>query len=189
MCNHCINFLANSILNKTFNIQPTATYNLDMALVPPMTNPREQMEITARAFLSAFEEGAAYSDASVINRDLTSDCTRHFLPASVMKAFELPTDTSFDTTAFQSMFGNDIRVLSFKDNVMSNLTIDVEARRAAFTAKADVFVRSSGKTYSSEAAWFLYFNEDGSKVKKVVEFCDKDALLEMASDVAAAWGV
>jgi hypothetical protein len=156
MCNHCINFLANSILNKTFNTQHTATYDLDMALVPPTTNLREQMETTARAFLSAFEEGAAHSDPSVINRDLTSDCTRHFLP------------------------------LHFKDNVMSNLAIDVEARRAAFTAKADVFVRSSGKTYSSEAAWFLYFNEDGSKVKKVVEFCDKDALLEMASDVAAA---
>ncbi|CAI9631206.1 unnamed protein product [Alternaria burnsii] len=139
--------------------------------------------------MSAFAEGAAYSDASVINRDLTSDCTRHFLPAPVMKAFRLATDTSFDTTAFQSIFGNDIRVLRFKDNVMSNLTIDMDARRAAFTAKADVFVRSSGKTYSSEAAWFLYFNEDGSKVKKVVEFCDKDALLEMASDVAAAWGV
>jgi hypothetical protein len=186
MCNHCINFLANSVLNKTFNTQHITTYNLNMASVPSTTNLKERIEITARAFLSAFEEGAARGDASLINRDVTFDCTRHLLPENVTKAFGLAMDACFDTATFQTLFGNDIRVLNFKDNVMSNLVIDVEARRAAFTAKAYVFVRSSGKTYPSEAAWFLYFNEDGSKVKKVVEFCDKDALLEMASDVAAA---
>ncbi|KAI4648137.1 hypothetical protein J4E93_004548 [Alternaria ventricosa] len=157
-----------------------------MALTPSTTKLREQIEATARAFLSAFEEGATQSNASIINRDVTADCTRHLLPASVPKAFGLATDSFFDTTSFQDVFGNDIKVLLFKDNIMSNLIIDTEARRAAFTAKADVYVRSSGETYTSEAAWFLYLNEDGSKVNKVVEFCEKDALLKMASDVAAA---
>jgi hypothetical protein len=150
------------------------------------SNLREQIEATARAFLSAFEEGAAQDDASIINRDVTEDCTRHLLPASVTKAFGMAVDTVIDTPTFQDLFRNDIKVLNFKDNIMSNLIIDTEARRAAFTAAAEVYVRRSGETYSSEGAWFLYFNEDGSKVKKVVEFCDKDALLKMASDVAAA---
>ena len=157
-----------------------------MASNPSTSNLREQIEATARAFLSAFEEGAAQNDASIINREVTGDCTRHLLPASIPTAFGMPVDTAFDTASFQGLFGNDIRVLNFKDNIMSNLIIDTGARRAAFTAATDVYVRSSGEKYSSEAAWFLYFNEDGSKVKKVVEFCDKDALLKMASDVAAA---
>ncbi|KAI4658498.1 uncharacterized protein J4E79_006904 [Alternaria viburni] len=152
-----------------------------MASTPSTPNLREQIEATARAFLSAFEEGAAQSNASIINRDVTADCTRHLLPASVPKAFGLATDSYFDTTSFQDLFGNDIKVLLFKDNIMSNLIIDTEARRAAFTAKADV-----GETYPFAGAWFLYFNEDGSKIKKVVEFCEKDAILKMASDVAAA---
>jgi hypothetical protein len=157
-----------------------------MALTPSTTNLRKQIEATARAFLSAFEEGAAQTDASIINRDVTADCTRHLIPASVPKAFGLAADSCFDTTSFQGLFANDIKVLSFKENIMSNLMIDTEARCAAFTTKADMCVRSSGETYPSEGAWFLYFNEDGSKVKKVVEFCEKDAIVKMASDVAAA---
>jgi hypothetical protein len=43
---------------------------------------------------------------------------------------------------------------------------------------------NSGESYQAELAWFLYFNEDGSKVKKVVEFCDKDVILKMANTAA-----
>ncbi|KAI4661846.1 uncharacterized protein J4E78_004636 [Alternaria triticimaculans] len=164
----------------------TLPQSSNMASTPSTPNLREQIEATARAFLSAFEEGAAQSNPSIINRDVTADCTRHLLPASVPKAFGLATDSFFDTTSFQDLFGNDIKVLLFKDNIMSNLIVDTEARSAAFTAKSDVYVRSSGETYPFEGAWFLYFNEDGSKIKKVVEFCEKDAILKMASDVAAA---
>lgn len=62
---------------------------------------RERIEATARAFLSAYEEGAVHQDASIINRDVTADCTRHLLPASVPQAFDLPADFFFDTTRYQ----------------------------------------------------------------------------------------
>jgi hypothetical protein len=157
-----------------------------MTSTPSTSSLREQIGATSRAFLASFEDGAALNDASIINRDVTENCTRLLLPESVPKAFGMPVDVTFDTAAFQSLFGNDIKVLCFKDNVISNLIVDTEARSAAFTAKAWVEVRSSGEKYSSEGAWFLYLNDDGSKVKKVVEFCDKDAIMKMASDVAAA---
>lgn len=66
---------------------------------------------------------------------------------------------------------------------MANLIIDTEARRAAFTSIAEVQA-NNGEMYPAELAWFLYFNEDGSKVKKVVEFCDKDVILRMANTAA-----
>lgn len=148
------------------------------------TTLRERIEVTARAFLSAYEEGGAQNDASIINRDVTADCTRYMLPASVPQAFGLPPDFSFDTTKYQEKFEKDIKVLKFRNNIMANLAIDTEARRAAFTSTADVHVIYSGESYPAELAWFLYFNEDGSKVQKVVGFSDKDVILKMANTAA-----
>lgn len=151
-----------------------------MASTPSTSDLRKSIENTARAFLSAFEEGGARNDASIINRDVTADCTRHLIPASVPQAFGLPTDFSFDTTSFQEAYAKDIKVLSFKNNIMSNLVIDTEARRAAFTSCAEVEPHE-GESYTVEQAWVLYLTEDGSKIKKVIEFCDKDAILRMAN--------
>lgn len=141
---------------------------------------RRRIETTTRAFLSAFEEGSTEQDASIINRDVTADCTRHMHPASVPQTFGLPADFVFDTTTFQAAFAKDIKVLRFESNVISNLVIDTEARSAAFTSIARVRP-IKGDEYECEQAWFLYFVEDGSKVRKVVEFCDKDVILRMAN--------
>lgn len=61
--------------------------------------------------------------------------------------------------------------------------IDTEVRRSAFTSKAEVHT-NSGEVYSAEQAWILSFTEDGSKIEKVVEFCDKDVVLRMAGESA-----
>ncbi|KEY66067.1 hypothetical protein S7711_08885 [Stachybotrys chartarum IBT 7711] len=151
-----------------------------MASTTSSTTTRERLEATSRAFLSAFEEGGAQNDPSIINRDVTADCRRHMLPASIYEAFGLPADFAFDTTKFQETFAKDLKVMKFKNNLMSNLVIDTEARRAAFTSIAEVHPHN-GKTYQVEQAWVLYFNEDGSKVNKVIEFCDKEAILKMAN--------
>ncbi|KAF2847202.1 hypothetical protein T440DRAFT_471303 [Plenodomus tracheiphilus IPT5] len=151
-----------------------------MASAPSSTTLRTRIETTARAFLSAFEESGTQNNPSIINRGVTADCTRHLLPASVPKAFGLPTDFAFDNATYLGAFTKDLKVLKFKNNVISNLVIDTEARRASFTSNAEVHV-NGGESYSGEQAWFLYVNEDGSKVEKVVEFCDKDLLLKMAS--------
>lgn len=154
-----------------------------MDSIPSSTKLRESITTTARAFLSAFEEGAAKNDASIINRDVTADCTRSLLPASVPQAFGLPADFTFDTLGFQETFAKDIKVLKFRNSIIANLVIDTETRRASFTSIAEVHDKH-GSSYSCEQAWFLYFNQDGSKVTKVVEFCDKDVLLKMANTAA-----
>lgn len=142
---------------------------------------RARMEATARDFLQAYEDGETHSDASIINRSVTPDCRRYLLPASVPRAFGLAPDFFFDTTTYKEAYGNDIQKLRFRKNVMANLVIDTEARRVAFTSSAEVQVKDGGETYPAELSWYLYFNQDGSKVEKVVEFCDKDVILKMAS--------
>lgn len=164
---------------------PLPSHCLKVSLAEPqhqstMSDLRRRIESTTRAFISAFEEGSSQQDASIINRDVTPDCTRHMHPASVPQAFGLPEDFVFDAATFQAAFAKDIKVLRFEGSVISNLVIDAGARSAAFTSVAKV-IPNNGEAYNVEQAWFLYFNEDGSKVKKVVEFCNKDAILRMAS--------
>lgn len=144
---------------------------------------RERIEATARSFLSAYEETGNHNDASIINRDVTPDCERYLLPATVPQAFGLPADFFFDTTKYQEAVAKDLKVMRFKNNIMSNLVIDTEARRAAFTSVAEVHA-TNGEIYPAELSWYLYFNEDESKVKKVVEFCDKGVILRMANQSA-----
>lgn len=138
------------------------------------------MKTTARAFLAAFEEGGDQDDPSLVNRDVTSDCTRHMLPASIYEAFGLPADFAFDTTQFQETFAKDLKVLKFKNNIMENLVIDTEARRVAFTSIAEVHPKA-GEWFVAEQAWIVYLNDDGSKVQRVIEFCDKDAIMKMTN--------
>ncbi|GIZ46169.1 hypothetical protein CKM354_000930700 [Cercospora kikuchii] len=145
------------------------------------TDLRQRIEQTARSFLFRFEETSTKNDASIINLDVTEDCTRHMLPASVNQTFQLPADFFFDNKTYQGAVANDIKVLKFKNNVLSNLVIDTEARLAAFTSIAEIHPVDGTEWYSAEQAWYLCFNDDGSKVTKVVEFCDKDVLVKMAS--------
>lgn len=141
---------------------------------------RQRIETTARAFISAFEEGSVQQDASAINRHATADCTRHLLPASVPQTFGLPVNFVLDAATFEATFAKEIKVLRYGRPAISNLVIDVEARSAALTSVVTVRP-NEGEAYDWEQAWFLYLTEDGSRIKKVVEFCDKDVILRLGA--------
>lgn len=147
---------------------------------------RERMANTVHSFMATYEDASLANDASLINRDSTPDCTRHLLPACVPRAFNLPTDFSFDNAGIEAALATDLKVLKFEDVVISNLVIDTEALRAAFTSVSRIrpIRADAGERYEAEGSWTLYFAEDGSKVRKAVEFCDKDVLLRMAGESA-----
>ncbi|WYZ44435.1 hypothetical protein EsH8_VII_000871 [Colletotrichum jinshuiense] len=151
-----------------------------MASTPSSSDIRKSIKVTAEAFLASYEDGATQNDPAIINRNVTPDCTRHLLPLSVPEVLGLPADFSIDNATFQEVYAKDIKFLKFRNGVISNLVIDTDARRAAFTSVSEVFVVKTEETYPFECSFTLYFNEDGSKVKKVIEFLDKDGTLKMA---------
>ncbi|TDZ68252.1 hypothetical protein CTRI78_v002316 [Colletotrichum trifolii] len=85
-----------------------------MASTSSSSDLRERIEATARAFLSAFEEVSAQNDVSIINRDVTADCTRHLLPASVPEACGLPAGFFFDNATYFEAVSKDNKVLKFR---------------------------------------------------------------------------
>jgi hypothetical protein len=143
---------------------------------------RSTIEATIRDFIGAYKDGAAQNDPSIINRNVAAQCTRHLLPASLVQALGAPADFVIDNEEYQRLFANDLKVGGVQRCTLSNLVIDVTARKAAATTVADM-VCKDGETIVMEHSWFLDFSEDGSKVTKVVEFCDPDGVHKLMAKI------
>ncbi|KAF4951703.1 hypothetical protein FSARC_12854 [Fusarium sarcochroum] len=140
---------------------------------------RKAIEHTTRQFIDAYKEAGEKNDPSLINRDVDETCTREILPKSLLEFFGAPPDWASDNKAYEEATANDIKVGVVKQATISNLTIDTEAHKAAATTVAEMGLKDGG-IIILEHAWILDFNEDGSKIVKVVEFCDQDAVRRFA---------
>jgi hypothetical protein len=107
---------------------------------------------------------------------------RFYRPISLCNWFGVPQDWSHDNEAYKAGITANLEHGSIKTCEVFNLTIDVDARRsAAMTVSKMVF--KDGEELIMEHAWALDLNDDGSKVVKVVEFCDQLATRRMVSKV------
>lgn len=148
---------------------------------------RKAMEATAREFFDSYQTGAMQKDPSLINRSVTPDCKRYLLPKSMLRAQGIPLDFAFDNETYQSEFAKDLTIGSVHGHDVANMIVDVEARKLAATTTARVlFTVGERETLVLEFAWFFDFNEDGSKITRVVEFTDGDAVQKMAAVATAA---
>ncbi|KAH7130959.1 hypothetical protein EDB81DRAFT_859620 [Dactylonectria macrodidyma] len=146
---------------------------------------KKVIEETPTAFILSYKDGAEQNDPAVINRNTTPDCTRHLLPVSLAVSLGAPADFVIDNAEYQRLFASDLKVGGVQKSVISNLIIDVEARKAAASTVSDM-VFKDGEVLVMEHSWFLDFTEDGSKVKKVVEFCDSDSVHKLMAKVGQA---
>ncbi len=135
------------------------------------TNLRASIEATFRSLLGAYKEGGETQDTSVINRDLTPDCTRHLLPKSMLEDLGAPTDWVIDNAEYERQFASDLKTGRTTHMEINNLIIDTETRKAAATTVTDVTYHD-GEVIRIEHSWIISFNEDGSKATKLVEFVD-----------------
>ncbi|CEI62438.1 hypothetical protein FVEN_g4981 [Fusarium venenatum] len=139
---------------------------------------RMAIEQTTRQFLGAYKDCGEANDPSIINRDVTEDCKRHFLPAGVMALVGAPEVVTLNNEAYEAAVAQDMRKSLVTGTRIANLVIDTEAHKAAATTITDVKFHD-GEVVGMEHSWVLDFNEDGSKVSNVVEFCDMDGVRRM----------
>lgn len=139
---------------------------------------RIAIEHTTRQFLGAYKDCGEANDPSIINRDVTEDCERHFLPTGVMALVGAPTVVKLNNAAYEAAVAQDMTKSVVTGTRISNLVIDTEACKAAATTVTDVKFHD-GEVVAMEHSWVLDFNDDGSKVRKVVEFCDMDGVRRM----------
>ncbi|RBR10828.1 hypothetical protein FVER53590_08811 [Fusarium verticillioides] len=140
---------------------------------------RKQIETTVNSFLASYEDGRKAKDLTVINRDVTSDCTRQLLPASLCKALGLPDEFLMPNEIYEKLYADDLS-LGVHNTESKHLTIDVEARRAAVESSGDM-IYHHGETLHLEFSWTFYLTGDGTKISRVIEFADSTAVLKMAA--------
>ncbi|GKU07564.1 hypothetical protein FLAG1_09948 [Fusarium langsethiae] len=137
---------------------------------------RMVIEQTTRHFLGAYKDCGEANDPSIINRDVTEDCKRQFLPAGVMALVGAPAVVILNNAEYEAAVAQDMTKSLVTATRISNLVIDTEACKAAATTVTDVKFHD-GEVVVMEHSWVLDFNEDGSKVSNIVEFCDMDGAL------------
>ncbi|KAM0207290.1 hypothetical protein ACHAPA_011471 [Fusarium lateritium] len=143
---------------------------------------RAAIEATTRQFFAAYVESGERNDPAIINRDVDPDCKRFYRPISLCNWFGVPPDWSHNNEAYKAGITANLEHGAIKTCEVFNLTIDADARKpAAMTVSKMLF--KDGEELVMEHAWALDFNDDGSKVVKVVEFCDQLATRQMVSKV------
>lgn len=148
-------------------------------------NLRKAMEATALEFFDSYRVGAIQNDPSVVNRSVTADCKRHLLPQSMLKAVGIPLDYAFDNDTYQAEFKKDLALGAAGEMDVANLVVDVENRKLAATTRAQIQYKVGDKEQLTvEFSWFFDFNEDGTKITKVVEFTDSNAVQKMVAIAA-----
>ncbi|KPM42503.1 hypothetical protein AK830_g4043 [Neonectria ditissima] len=149
---------------------------------PTSRDIKKNIEATFTDFIAAYKDGAKQNDPAIINRNVTADCTRHLLPTSLLKALGAPQDFVIDNAEYERLFAVDLQVGGVQEFTISNLVIDAEDRKAAATTLAKM-VFKNGEELVMEHSWFVDFTEDGTKVKKVVEFCDGESVHKLMAEV------
>ncbi|QGI70598.1 hypothetical protein CEK27_002927 [Fusarium fujikuroi] len=139
---------------------------------------RDAIGNTTRQFLAAYKEAGEQNNPAIINRDVTDSCKRYFKPAGVLQLFGSPPEDCLSNADYEAAMALDLEkyVVTYSD--VSDLTIDTKARKSAATTVTGMKYKN-GEEDVIEHSWVLDFNEDGSKVTKVIEFCDMDGLRRM----------
>ncbi|KAG7404985.1 hypothetical protein ACKAV7_013105 [Fusarium commune] len=143
---------------------------------------RKAIENTTKQFLGAYKDAGEQNNPAIINRDVTDSCKRYFKPAGVLQLFGSPPEDGLNNADYEAAMALDLKkyVVTYSD--ISDLTIDTEARKSGATNVTGMLYKS-GEADVIEHSWVLDFNEDGSKVTKVIEFCDTDGLRRMFAKV------
>ncbi|KAF5624472.1 hypothetical protein F52700_9641 [Fusarium sp. NRRL 52700] len=141
---------------------------------------QKQIETTVNSFLASYEDGRKARDPTLINRDVTPDCTRQLLPASLCKELGLPEEFLMPNDIYEKLYADDLSLGGIHNTVSKHLTIDVESRRAAVESSGDM-IYHHGETLHLEFSWIFYLTGDGTKISRVIEFADSTAVLKMAA--------
>ncbi|KAF4996445.1 hypothetical protein FGRMN_4502 [Fusarium graminum] len=133
---------------------------------------KANIEMTVKSYLATFIDAKAQNDPTIVNRNTTADCVRQMLPSI------LGGGATMNNEDYERIFTQGMEFAAMKANTPSDMVIDVDGRKAAVTAVTELEM-SCGQKFSLDFAWFLHFNESGTKIKKIVEFVNSDSLRSM----------
>ncbi|KAG8360319.1 hypothetical protein FVEN_g2310 [Fusarium venenatum] len=141
-------------------------------------NIKQNIEATTKGYVSSFVDARAENNPRIVNRNTSPNCLRSMLPSILGGGGTMPNE------AYEAIFANGLQAGGMNSVNITDLVIDEDARKAAVTAVADmVFL---GEKSNMDFSWFLHFNEDGTKIVKIVEFVDSLTFTGLQQKMAGA---
>ncbi|CAF3453654.1 unnamed protein product [Fusarium graminearum] len=141
-------------------------------------NTKQNIEATTKGYVSSFADAKAENNPQLVNRNTSPECLRSMLPSI------LGGGGTMNNEAYEVIFTKGLQAGGIESANITDLVIDVDARKAAVTAVADmVFL---GEKSSMDFSWFLHFNEEGTKIVKIVEFVDSLTFTGLQQKMAGA---
>ena len=145
-----------------------------MAANSTTTTLRKAIEAKSIEFIKSFEVAWEEKNPALINRSLDAACKRVIAPASYMQSRGVPADFALTNEMYAEYYAKDLKVSRVVGSKVSFMVIDTEERKSAFTSASDIEY-NDGEKAVLEVAWYLQFNDDASKITKVLEFVDADS--------------
>ncbi|KAL4729703.1 hypothetical protein ACLX1H_004126 [Fusarium chlamydosporum] len=124
-------------------------------------NVKQNIEATVKSYVSSFIDARVENNPQLVNRDTTPDCLRSMLPSP------LGGGGTMNNEAYEVIFAQGLKAGGMHANNITDLVVDVDARKAAVTSVADLVM--GGEKMSLDFSWFLHLNDDGTKIKRIVD--------------------
>jgi hypothetical protein len=136
------------------------------------------MAATLQAFLKDLEIARDTQQISALSAHLTPDCQRHLGPSTFLKLAGLPPATVLNNTAYEGVLAAELSVMESGSSVIIESTIDVEARKASMLTTFIGTLCGGQPTPVLNFTLFVDFTDDGSLIRRVVQWLDPEPALE-----------
>lgn len=130
-----------------------------------------KIEATVNSYVSSYSDAVEAKDAAVFSRTLTADCERQLAPGSMFRAMNIPFAPKMDNAAYEDRMAQELVVLESNKIEALDMTIDTVGKKAGVRA-ASTLTLKGGNAFEIEFCWFLYFTDDGTKIKRILQFVD-----------------
>lgn len=151
-----------------------------MAASLSLSTINDSMEQATIAHITGYETSGKTNDANSISAHLAPDCRRTFASRAFIESSGMPPGTALTNEQYQTEWAKQMPIWTVMTTEISNLTIDAGRRTAAARVKSDgEFI--DGTKQQVEFAWFLDFNDDGTKITHIVQYVDPVASKEFTT--------
>ncbi|KAK3376282.1 hypothetical protein B0T24DRAFT_665277 [Lasiosphaeria ovina] len=126
---------------------------------------------TIDEYFTSLDEIFAKKSIESASRARTDDCTFAIAPASFLRDNGMPADHKLTNEQRAGHMKSQFPAMDHAESESVQAVIDAHAKTAV-VQKRNHITLVNGKSITTECAVFLWFTDDGTKVKKIVQFTD-----------------
>ncbi|TPX06844.1 uncharacterized protein E0L32_002340 [Thyridium curvatum] len=135
-----------------------------------MSTLEQTIRNTVQEFIKSYADATKEKKPHLVSRCCADDCKRHIGPPAFLAHVGAPPNLTMTNAQYEAEFGelSLYTITSFKVN---NITVDApNLKAAAWSTLYCDFI--DGSKHDRTHAWFLDFNEDGTKIVELYQHND-----------------